>query len=106
MDEDLCQLSDDEIILRILNDEENVYEILIDRYRNFAFGIILKRVPRNQAEDVAQDVFVRAYHSLSSYKGKDAFKQWLATIAVRTCFDYLRQRYRSSEHVRTGVGPA
>jgi RNA polymerase sigma-70 factor (ECF subfamily) len=59
--------------------------------------IIKKHLPHNQAVDTAQDVFIRAYRSLPTFKADSGFEQWLSTIAVRTCYDFWRKHYRSRE---------
>jgi len=46
---------------------------------------------------VAQIVFVKAYQSLSTYKRESPFKNWLSSIAVRSCYDYWRTRYKKKE---------
>ncbi len=93
----LNTLSDGEIVQRIIEGDVDAFEYLLDRYRVLVFGIVMKHIPRNQAEEVAHDVFVRAYQSLTTYKHKSDFKYWLSKIAVRTCYDYWRKEYRSRE---------
>ena len=56
-----------------------------------------KHVPYEQIEETAHDVFVRAYRSLPTFKNKSPFKNWLSSIAVRTCYDFWRKQYRSRE---------
>jgi RNA polymerase sigma-70 factor (ECF subfamily) len=54
-------------------------------------------VPYNDVEETTHDVFLRAYQSLPSFKGKSGFRQWLSSITVRTCYDFWRKTYRSRE---------
>lgn len=54
-------------------------------------------MPYQEVEETAQNVFVRAYQSLPTYKAKGNFKQWLSAIALRSCYDYWRKAYRSRE---------
>lgn len=61
-------------------------------------------MPQQLVEDAAQEVFIKLFRSLVLYEpqragrgGDGSFKSWLATIAVRTCYDALRKMYRSSE---------
>jgi RNA polymerase sigma-70 factor, ECF subfamily len=88
---------DDEIIRRVLGGDVNVFELLLHRYRPLVFGIVLKHVPHDSAEEVAQDAFVRAYQSLPGYAAKSSFQRWLATLAVRSCYDFWRNRRRNRE---------
>jgi RNA polymerase sigma-70 factor (ECF subfamily) len=89
--------SDAEIIRRIIEGEVNAFEFLLVRYKDHVFDVVKKHVPYNEVEETAQDVFVRAYQSLATFKERSSFKQWLSTIAVRACYDFWRKRYRSRE---------
>lgn len=89
--------SDEKIICLILEGSVNAFEILVERYKDHVFRVVSKHVPYSEAEETAHDVFIKAYQSLPSFKIKGSFKQWLSTIAVRTCYDYWRKVYRSRE---------
>lgn len=88
---------DSEIVRRILQGEVNAFELLLDRYKDHALKIIKKRVPPSEVEDIAQEVFVKAYQSLPGFDPESHFRKWLSTIAVRTCYDYWRKAYRTRE---------
>ena len=88
---------DFDIISEVLDGDTNRFEALIERHREHVFRIVGRRVPREDVDEVAHDVFVRAWSSLSSYRGESPFQWWLSKIAVRTCHDYWRERYRSKE---------
>ena len=91
------ELSDIEIINQILNGDINSFEHLLDRYQDHALRIVKRHVPYGDVEDTIQDVFIRAYKALPNFKEKGGFKQWLSAIAVKTCYDFWRKRYRSKE---------
>ena len=91
------ELSDVEIINRILNGDVNSFESLLDRYQDHALRIVKRHVPYGDVEDTIQDVFIRVYKALPNFKEKGSFKQWLSVIAVKTCYDFWRKRYRSKE---------
>ncbi len=86
-----------DIISEVLDGDTNRFEVLIDRHREHVFRIVGRRVPREDVDETAHEVFVRAWSSLASYRGKSPFQHWLSKIAVRTCHDYWRNRYRSKE---------
>jgi RNA polymerase sigma-70 factor (ECF subfamily) len=88
---------DIEIIRRVLAGEVNDFEQLLKRYEAHVLRIVKRHIPSGQIEEIAQDVFVRAYQSLPGFKKRSGFKQWLSTIAVRTCYDFWRKAYRSRE---------
>ena len=96
--------SDLEIISEVLDGDTNRFEVLIDRHREHVFRIVGRRVPREDVDEVAHDVFIRAWSSLPSYRGESPFDYWLSKIAVRTCHDYWRARYRSKEAPMSSLG--
>jgi RNA polymerase sigma-70 factor (ECF subfamily) len=64
------------------------------------FSIVGKLIPDQDVETVAQDVFLRAFHSLSKYSYSKPFQHWLTTIAFASCCDFWREekkRNRNSE---------
>jgi RNA polymerase sigma-70 factor (ECF subfamily) len=82
--------TDTEIIRRVLSGDKDAFEFLLERYGSLVFGIVARHVPRGQVEDVAQEVFFRAYRSLAAFAGQGLFNHWLSKIAVRCCHDYWR----------------
>ena len=97
MQNDTHTLSDDEIIRQIIDGNVNAFESLLVRHREAVLRIVKKHVPYRDVEATAHDVFVRAYLSLATFKGKSDFRRWVSSIAVRTCYDFWRRRYRSRE---------
>ena len=92
-------MNDAEIIRRVLDGDTDLFEQMLNRYKIRVFGIVGKHVPPGDIEEVAHDVFIRVFKSLHTYKHKSGFQNWLSSIAVRTCHDYWRSRYRSREVV-------
>ncbi len=85
--------SDTEVLSRVLNGDQNAYALLVDRYRNFVFTIVLKYVKnREDAEEIAQDTFIKAYRSLADFKGLSKFSTWLYRIATTTSITFLRKK--------------
>jgi RNA polymerase sigma-70 factor (ECF subfamily) len=81
----------------VVSGDADAFEALLQRYRSLVFGIVNKHVPHDNAEEVAQDVFVRAYQSLPGFAAKSSFRRWIATIALRSCCDFWRNRERNRE---------
>ncbi|MGE5518795.1 MAG: RNA polymerase sigma factor [Candidatus Dadabacteria bacterium] len=87
------EASDIEIITRVLKGDQNAYALLVDKYQGYVFTIVLRYVKsREDAEEVAQDVFVKAYRSLSDFKGASKFSTWLYTVASTTSITFLRKK--------------
>ena len=83
-------LPDEEIIRRVVAGEVDLFEELLMRYRDHVGRIVAGHIPREMIEEVAHDVFVRAYLSLPTYSFRTPFSHWLSTIAVRSCYDVWR----------------
>ena len=97
MDTDSHSSADTEIVNQVVSGDVNAFERLLKRYQAHVVRIVKKHIPFDKVEEVAQDVFVRTYESLPTFKGDDGFKQWLSTITIRTCYDFWRKHYRYRE---------
>lgn len=86
-------LNDNEIISKVLNGDHQAYAELVNRYQNYVFTLSLRMIKsREDAEEVAQDIFVKAYRSLSNFRGDSKFTTWLYTIVNTTCITFLRKK--------------
>ena len=86
-------LGDNEIISRVLKGEQNAYAELVSRYQAYVFTLVLRMIKsREDAEEVAQDVFIKAYRSLADFRGDSKFSTWLYTIANTTSITFLRKK--------------
>jgi RNA polymerase sigma factor (sigma-70 family) len=87
------ELTDTDIISRVLQGDSQAYASLVQRYQNLVFTIVLRYLKsREDAEEVAQDVFVKAYRSLADFRGTSKFSTWLYTIATTTSITALRKK--------------
>jgi RNA polymerase sigma factor (sigma-70 family) len=85
---------DDQILIKkALAGNESAYRVLLNRHKEAIYRLILKIV-RNQeeAKDLVQETFMKAFGSLSSYKCQYRFTTWLYKIAANSCIDFLRKR--------------
>lgn len=86
-------LGDNEVISRVLQGEQNAYAELVTRYQGYVFTLVMRMIKsREDAEEVAQDVFVKAYRSLADFRGESKFSTWLYTIVNTTCITFLRKK--------------
>ena len=93
-------ITDQHCIERTLQGETQAFGTLVERYQDFVFTIVYRMVKvREEAEEVAQDSFVKAFESLSSFRGEAKFSSWLYSIAYRKALDSIRKnkKYRASE---------
>ncbi|MEI2737215.1 MAG: sigma-70 family RNA polymerase sigma factor [Chitinophagaceae bacterium] len=66
---------------------------LVTRYQNYVFTLSLRIVKnREDAEEVSQDAFIKAYKYLADFKGASKFTTWLYTIVNNTCISFLRKK--------------
>jgi RNA polymerase sigma factor (sigma-70 family) len=80
-------------IERIRNGEHGVYGILVDRYKTLAYSIALRVLGiQEDAEDVAQEGFIKAYEQLHQFEGTSKFSTWLYTIVYRTALAKIQSR--------------
>jgi RNA polymerase sigma factor (sigma-70 family) len=66
---------------------------LVERYQNYVFTLVLRFTDsREDAEEISQDIFVKAYRSLADFRGEAKFSTWLYTIVRTSCITFLRKK--------------
>jgi RNA polymerase sigma-70 factor, ECF subfamily len=86
-------LDERKLVRRAQKGDKPAFELLVERHKNRVFAVargILKR--QEDVEDIAQQVFVKAYFSLKRFDQRAAFSTWLYKITVNECWDLLRKR--------------
>lgn len=82
----------------VLNGDGNAFEDIVRTYEKNVYNIALRMTgDREDALDISQEAFLKAYHSLPSFRGEGKFSVWLYRIVSNTCLDFLRSRSRRSE---------
>jgi len=95
-----ADIADLAIVRRCLAGEKDAFAELVQRHQRTVFAVALRMLGnRDQADDAAQEVFVRAYSRLSTFRGDSDLRAWLVGIATRLCIDLLRSRRRRPEVV-------
>jgi RNA polymerase sigma factor (sigma-70 family) len=85
--------SEELVINRILKGDQSTFSILVNKYQDYVFTLVLRFTEnREDAEEIAQDVFVKAYRSLADFRGDSKFSTWLFTITRTTCLSFLRKK--------------
>ena len=86
-------LTDTELISKILKGEQSFFAQLVERYQNYVFTLVLRFTDsREDAEEISQDIFVKAYRSLADFRGESKFSTWLYTIVRTSCITFLRKK--------------
>lgn len=87
------ELTDTEIIKRVLQGEQALFAQLVQRYQQYVFTLTGRfTATREDAEEISQDVFVKAYRSLADFRGQAKFSTWLYTIVRTSCITFLRKK--------------
>ena len=88
----MVQRDDRYYIRRVLSGDTHAFANLVDRHKAMVFSLALKILKnREEAEEVAQDAFVKAYQSLASFRGGAKFSTWLYRIVYNTSISRLRK---------------
>lgn len=84
--------SDVQVISRARRGEESAFAELLRRFRAPVFNLCLRMLKnRDDAEDVAQDVFIKVFGMLERYDDRYAFRSWIFKIAANQCIDFIRR---------------
>ena len=96
--------SDPDIVAAVLSGEVGRFEELVVRYQSRLFSTA-RRYARHEreVEDIVQEVLIKAYSKLSTWRGDAPFEHWLMRLAVRTCYDALRVHQRNREQSITDL---
>ncbi|MBE2229121.1 MAG: sigma-70 family RNA polymerase sigma factor [Chitinophagaceae bacterium] len=85
--------NDNELISKVLRGDQQAYAGLVERYQAYVFTLALRMVKnREEAEELSQDVFIKAYKYLADFRGESRFSTWLYTIVHNTCLSFLRKK--------------
>lgn len=88
------QVTDQVLVDRVLNGDKNAFNLLVVRYQNKLSHLVSRYVLVSEVPDVVQETFIKAYRSLSLFKGESVFYTWLYRIAVNTAKNYLTSQGR------------
>lgn len=88
----MTETNDQLYIEKILKGDVNAFSFLVDNYKNMVFSLAFKMTKsREEAEEVSQDTFIKAYKNLSKFKGDSKFSTWLYRIAYHTSLDAIKK---------------
>lgn len=89
------KVSDQHYINLVIEGDTNAFATLVDRYKNIVFSLSLKMLQnREEAEEAAQDTFIKVYKSLNRFKGDSKFSTWIYKITYNNCLDRLKLQKR------------
>lgn len=83
------------VIQAVLDGDVNAYEALVKEYEKNVYNLALRMTGNSEdAADMAQEAFIKAYNSLTAFRGDSKFSVWLYRIVSNVCLDFLRSRSR------------
>ena len=89
----MSSYTDYELIQACLAGNRDIFEELVKRYKNLVYSVILRMVnDREEANDLAQDVFIKLYKNLDKYYPEYKFSTWVIRIATNHVIDYRRKK--------------
>lgn len=92
------ELTDAELIAAVLKGNTASFEPLVVKYQPRVFATARRYARReSEVEDIVQEVFLKAFQKLGSYRAEAPFEHWLMRLTVRTCYDFLRGHQRNRE---------
>ena len=83
------QITDQELVEKAQQGDKKAFNLLVVRYQNRVAGLLTRYVSRDDIPDIVQESFIKAYRSLTSFRGESAFYTWLYRIAVNTAKNHL-----------------
>ncbi|MGO8699327.1 MAG: RNA polymerase sigma factor [Limisphaerales bacterium] len=91
-----------ELIAAVKRGDSASFEPLVQKYQGRVFATARRYARReSEVEDIVQEVFIKAFQKLDTFRGDAPFEHWLMRLAVRTCYDFLRAHQRRRETVFT-----
>jgi RNA polymerase sigma-70 factor (ECF subfamily) len=85
---------------QVLEGNTNAFTTLVDLYKDLVFTLALRMLKnREEAEEVAQDTFIKVYKSLQKFKGDSKFSTWIYKVTYNTCLDRLKKNKRHQQVV-------
>ncbi len=100
----MSEPTDKELIAAVLEGDASSFEPLVARYQPRVFATARRYARReDEVADIVQEIFIKAYQNLSTYRAEAPFEHWLMRMAVRTCYDFLRKHQRNREYNVTEI---
>jgi len=89
--------ADQQLVVEVLKGNQAAFRQLVERYKDYVFTVCFRVLQqREEAEEAAQDVFIKVYRTLGSFEQKAKFSTWLYTVAYRTALDKIRTRKKGN----------
>lgn len=93
--------NDENILIEAINNgDTKAYAQLVDRYKDLVYTLALRMLKhKEEAEEVAQDTFIKVFKSLDKFKGDSKFSTWIYKVAYNTCLDNIKKNKKHLNNV-------
>ena len=97
---------DAELVAAVIAGDSAAFEGIVRRYQSRLFATARRHARReDEVADLVQEIFLKAFSKLPTWRGTAPFEHWLMRLAVRTCYDALRSHQRNREHTVSSLAP-
>lgn len=98
---------DEELVLRVQQGDKRAFDLLVIKYQHKIVQLVNRYVKDpSEAQDIAQETFIKAYRALASFRGESAFYTWLYRIAINTAKNFLMAKSRRTSEYEVDVHEA
>ncbi|ASF46692.1 RNA polymerase sigma factor RpoE [Methylovulum psychrotolerans] len=98
---------DEELVARVQQGDKKAYDLLVIKYQHKIVQLVNRYLKDpSEAQDVAQEAFIKAYRAIGSFRGESTFYTWLYRIAINTAKNYLVSRSRRSSQYEVDIQDA
>ena len=98
---------DQQLVERVQRGDKRAFDLLVLKYQHKILSLVMRFVrDTHEAQDVAQEAFIKAYRALPNFRGESAFYTWLYRIAINTAKNQLASRARRPREVDASVEEA
>ena len=88
----MTTIDDQKLIEAIQNGDTKAYTQLVNRYKDLVFTLAIRMLKhKEEAEEVAQDTFIKVFKSLDKFKGDSKFSTWIYKVTYNTCLDRIKK---------------
>lgn len=92
--------NDQVYIEKIINGDTNAFSILVERYKDLVYTLAIRMVKhKEEAEEITQDTFIKAYKFIHKFKGDSKFSTWIYRVAYNTCLDAIKKHKKLQSNV-------
>jgi len=96
----MARPSDEELVERAKRGDRRAFRMLVDRHKRMVFNVAWRMLRnREDAEDAAQEAFLRAFRSMRTFRRQAKFSSWLVQIAVNVCLSFVESVYAKQTFV-------